>query len=80
MRRVVYPVVVGRERELAELRAALDRAGAGGGGLLVLLGEAGIGKSPRGRTGLVGAPRPGRGHTPVSGGPSRRNIAPLLPR
>ena len=36
---------VGREREMAELRAALDDANAGRGRLIVLSGEPGIGKS-----------------------------------
>lgn len=39
------PVVVGRDGELAATRAALWRAAAGGGGVLVVLGEAGVGKS-----------------------------------
>jgi tetratricopeptide (TPR) repeat protein len=38
-------VFVGRERELAELGAALDGAEAGRGSLLLLIGEPGIGKS-----------------------------------
>src|SRR5687767_13760298 len=44
-RRVVSPVVVGREPELAQLEAA--RAGAAGGGAQVVLvgGEAGVGKT-----------------------------------
>jgi tetratricopeptide (TPR) repeat protein len=36
---------VGRDAERAELRAALDRAGAGQGGLVMLVGEPGIGKT-----------------------------------
>ena len=39
------PVIVGRDAELAELAAALDAAAAGSGGLFVVEGEAGIGKS-----------------------------------
>jgi len=39
------PQMVGRVEERTALRAALDRAGAGKSGLVVLLGEAGIGKS-----------------------------------
>ena len=37
--------LIGREAEMAQLRDALDRASAGRGGLLAVLGEAGIGKS-----------------------------------
>lgn len=37
--------VVGRERELAVLQEAIDRASAGSGQVVVLLGEAGVGKS-----------------------------------
>jgi hypothetical protein len=43
--RMVCPVVIGREAELTVLRAALGRARRGAGGLALLLGEAGIGKS-----------------------------------
>jgi len=39
------PQMVGRVEERTTLRAALDRAGAGKSGLVVVLGEAGIGKS-----------------------------------
>ena len=38
-------VFVGRQEELAELTVALDDAFAGGGGLVLLVGEPGIGKS-----------------------------------
>jgi MoxR-like ATPase len=44
-RTVVPPDVVGRDFELAQLRGALDAASAGKGGVLFLVGEAGIGKS-----------------------------------
>lgn len=37
--------MIGRDRELAELAAALDRARAGRGGLVLLTGAAGIGKT-----------------------------------
>jgi predicted ATPase len=36
---------VGREAERAEIRAALARAAAGQGGLVLLVGEPGIGKT-----------------------------------
>ncbi len=38
-------VLVGRNRELAELASALDQAAAGSGGVVVLAGEPGIGKT-----------------------------------
>jgi tetratricopeptide (TPR) repeat protein len=39
------PVFVGRERELTELHAALERAAGGRGALFLLVGEPGIGKT-----------------------------------
>ena len=39
------PTLVGREHEQAALRAALDRALAGRGSLILIGGEAGIGKT-----------------------------------
>jgi DNA-binding CsgD family transcriptional regulator len=39
------PVVYGREAEIGQLRAALDRASLGQGGLVLVGGEAGIGKT-----------------------------------
>ena len=41
----VRPAIVGRDREQAELAAALADARAGHGGAVLLLGEAGMGKS-----------------------------------
>ena len=38
-------VFIGRQRELAELKAALDRALSGQGQLVMLAGEPGIGKT-----------------------------------
>jgi DNA-binding CsgD family transcriptional regulator/tetratricopeptide (TPR) repeat protein len=42
---VVSPVLVGRERELAQVRAAVERTAAGEPGVLLVGGEAGVGKS-----------------------------------
>jgi predicted ATPase len=44
-RAVAGPVLLERERELAELAQAAREAAAGEGGLVLILGEAGIGKS-----------------------------------
>ena len=44
-RRVSSPVLVGRDAELTELTTALDRAAGGHGGLVLIEGDAGIGKS-----------------------------------
>ncbi len=41
----VLPAIVGRDREQAELAAALARAATGHGGAVLVLGEAGMGKS-----------------------------------
>ena len=45
MARILCPAVVGRDRELASLRGALDEAGAGRGSVIVVSGPAGVGKS-----------------------------------
>jgi tetratricopeptide (TPR) repeat protein len=43
--RVSSPVLVGRDAEVAQLRAALERAAAGQPAILVVAGEAGVGKT-----------------------------------
>src|SRR3954449_751325 len=53
------PRLVGREHELAELEAALDGALAGRGGLVVLTGEPGIGKTALARAFVARAERRG---------------------
>jgi DNA-binding NarL/FixJ family response regulator len=45
MPELLCPVLVGRDREVEELRSALDRAAAGHGATLAVVGEAGVGKS-----------------------------------
>jgi predicted ATPase len=45
MRPALCPVLVGRDEEARRLHAALTRARAGDGGMVLLAGEAGIGKS-----------------------------------
>jgi DNA-binding CsgD family transcriptional regulator/tetratricopeptide (TPR) repeat protein len=44
-RRVSSPVLVGRDAEVAQLRAALERAAAGQPAIVVVAGEAGVGKT-----------------------------------
>ena len=44
-RRIASPELVGRERELAELNAALARANAGQPAVVLVVGEAGLGKT-----------------------------------
>lgn len=65
--------LVGRERELAELLAARERARGGAGGALIVSGEAGIGKS-RLLEELV-ARSPGFAVLRGGGGPSGRDLA-----
>jgi DNA-binding CsgD family transcriptional regulator/tetratricopeptide (TPR) repeat protein len=65
-RRVSSPVLVGRDAEVVRLNAALDRAAAGRPAILVVAGEAGVGKT-RLVAGLLG--RAGeRGAVALSGG------------
>ena len=59
-RRVSSPVLVGRDAEAAQLRAALERAAAGRPAIVVVAGEAGVGKTRLvadlvGRAGELGA-------------------------
>ena len=59
-RRVSSPVLVGRDAEAARLRAALERAAAGRPAIVVVAGEAGVGKTRLvadlvGRAGELGA-------------------------
>jgi DNA-binding CsgD family transcriptional regulator/tetratricopeptide (TPR) repeat protein len=59
-RRVSSPVLVGRDAEAAQLKAALERAAAGRPAIVVVAGEAGVGKTRLvadlvGRAGEVGA-------------------------
>lgn len=81
------PVVVGRDGELEELAAALERAGDGDGGLVVVEGEAGIGKSRfidefvgrarrAGARVLGGSCLPFAESVPWGGGPRRTRSAP----
>src|SRR5437870_2807832 len=42
---VTDSILIGRERELADVEAALAAAQAGGGGVLLVAGEAGVGKT-----------------------------------
>ena len=44
-RRVSSPVLVGRDAEVARLKAALERAAAGRPAVVVVAGEAGVGKT-----------------------------------
>ena len=44
-RRLSSPVLVGRDAEVAQLRAALERAAAGRPATVVVAGEAGVGKT-----------------------------------
>ena len=57
--------LVGRDAALADVRATLDRLAAGEGGLLLLVGEAGVGKSRLLREAESRAR--GAGHTVLTG-------------
>jgi DNA-binding CsgD family transcriptional regulator/tetratricopeptide (TPR) repeat protein len=65
-RRVSSPVLVGRDAEVARLDAALERAAAGRPGIVVVAGEAGVGKT-RLVAELLGRAG-GRGAVALSGG------------
>ncbi len=67
--------VVGRDAELAELSGALDRAIAGRGGAIFLVGEGGVGKS---RLAIEAASRAIAGDIPVLQGRAS-SIGPLVP-
>jgi MoxR-like ATPase len=69
MREVLCPVVVGRDEELAILEQSLQEARGGRGGVLLLLGEAGIGKSRPAREAAAAAA--GRGMRVLVGRASR---------
>jgi transcriptional regulator with AAA-type ATPase domain len=45
VRRVTCPVLVGRDGELDQLRAVLERAASGQPAIVVVAGEAGVGKT-----------------------------------
>jgi AAA ATPase domain len=69
MREVLCPVVVGRDEELAVLEQSLEEAQSGCGGVVLLVGEAGIGKSRLARE--VAAAAAGRGMRILVGRASR---------
>lgn len=83
MAQVLSPVLVGRAAEQALLETALDRAGAGHGAVVALVGEPGVGKSRLAREASDAARRRRlltlSGRATPAGGPFRVLSSALLP-